>query len=335
MIYSQSLNIQFSGIKRLVFCFIIIFSTSLWAEDIYPNKPIEIIVSFGAGGSTDALARSMAPYLSEILNVPIHIRNIPGRGSATSIETFLKTNSDGYTILCSAFSPFLLEAILRKDASFTMADLDYLNIQSYGFDIVAVNRTSNLLTLSDFLLALKNPTKKFKISVVENSNGYLLLKLMFERMNIPMTNVEIYKYNSDGDAREAIVNGDMDAIFVSSKRSELIREYIIPLAINAQERQLEWDIPTVNEALMPLGFQVPYVPDYMRGFAVQKSLREHYPERYEKLHDAFLLLMAKKSVQRDLKENKVGGTWTGSENSTQMLNEAYTILKQYDYLLEN
>ncbi len=323
-------------IKSVVYFFMIVVALSacLPAEEVYPNKPIEMIVGFGAGGSTDTLARSMAPYLSKILNVPIHVRNISGRGSATAIETFLKTKSDGYTILCSAFSPFFLEAILRKDTRFTITDLEYLNIQSYGFDVVAVKGESTISTLSELLLALKKPTKKFKISVVENSNGYLLLMLMFESMNIPTTNVEIHRYNSDYDARNAIVKGDMDAIVVSSKGAELIRKSITPLAINAQERQLEWDIPTVNEALMPLGFQVPHIPDYMRGFAVQKSLKDSYPERYEKLHDAFMLLMAKKSVQRDLKKNKVGGTWTGSENSTQMLNDAFAIFKRYNYLLD-
>jgi len=335
MLYSQKLVTRFLGLKSVVYCFmLIVFSTFLPAEEVYPNKPIEMIVGFGAGGSTDTLARSMAPYLSKLLNVPIHVRNIPGRGSATAIETFLKTKNDGYTILCSAFSPFFLEAILREGTHFTISDLDYLNIQSYGFDIVAVKGESTITTLSELLLALKKPTKTFKIAVVENSNGYFLLKLLMEAMNIPITNVEIHRYNSDYDARETIVNGEMDAIFVSSKGGELIRQSITPLAINAQERQLEWDIPTVNEALIPLGFQVPHIPDYMRGFAVQKSLKDLYPERYEKLHNAFMLLMAKKSVQRDLKKNKVGGTWTGPENSTQMLNDAFVIFKKYNYLLE-
>ena len=335
MLYSQKLGLRFFGMKSVIcFFMLIVLATFLPAEEVYPNRPIEMIVGFGAGGSTDTLARSMAPYLSKILNVPIHVRNVPGRGSATAIETFLKTKNDGYTILCSAFSPFFLEAILREGNHFTISDLDYLNIQSYGFDVVAVNGKSTIATLSEFLLALKKPTKTFKIAVVENSNGYFLLRLMLEAMNIPINTIELHRYNSDYAARQAIVNGEMDVIFVSSKGAELIRESITPLAINAQERQLEWDIPTVNEALTPLGFQVPHIPDYMRGFAVQQSLKDTYPQRYEKLHDAFMLLMAKKSVQRDLKKNKVGGTWTGPENSKQMLNDAFVIFKRYNYLLE-
>ncbi|MDD2383420.1 MAG: tripartite tricarboxylate transporter substrate-binding protein [Sulfurospirillaceae bacterium] len=335
MLYSQKLSRHFFGLTSVVSCLLlIVLSTFLRAEESYPNKPIEMIVGFGAGGSTDTLARSMAPYLSKILNVPIHVRNIPGRGSAAAIEAFLQTTNDGYTILCSAFSPFFLEAILREGNHFTISDLDYLNIQSYGFDVVAVNGESPIATLSELLLALKESTKTLKIAVVENSNGYFLLRLMMEAMNIPISTIELHRFDSDYAARQAIVNGEMDVIFVSSKGAELIRGFITPLAINAQERQLEWDIPTVNEALTPLGFQIPHVPDYMRGFAVQQSLKDLYPERYDKLHDAFMLLMAKKSVQRDLKANKVGGTWTGPENSTQMLNDAFVIFQKYNYLLE-
>lgn len=320
--------------KLLSIFFVTVLFSILQAEEIYPNKPIEIIVGFGKGGSTDSLARSMAPYLSEVLNVPIHIRNIPGRGSATAIETFLKAKNDGYTILCSAFSPFLPVAILRKDTSLTMDELDYLNIQSYGNDIIAVNEKSHISSLGELLAEFIVPEKKVKVAVVENSSGFLLLRLILKDINVPIDTIEIYKFNSDYNARNALIKGDADVIFVSSKGSELIRDHITPLAINASERQLEWDIPTVNEVLIPLGFQVPYVTDYMRGFAVHKSLREEYPERYKKLHDAFLLLMAKKSVQRELKKNKVGGTWTGSENSTQLIYEAFENIKKYHYLLD-
>jgi len=317
-----------------IFLITINFIPTLNAQD-FPNKPIEMIVGFGKGGSTDTLARIMAPFLADVLHVPIKINNISGRGSATAIETFLKKKSDGYTILCSAFSPYLPAAILRKDTSFSMKDLDFLNIQSYGFDLVAVNAKSNIKTLVQFLRFIKKKTKKLNIAVVENSSGYLLLRMMFEKMNIPISNVNIYRYNSGGNARKAISKGTMDAIVISSKRTEFIRKSIIPLAIYAQERQLEWDVPTVNEALIPLGIQVPYVPVYMRGFAVHPSLKKNYPNRYKKLYDAFVLLMAKKSVQRYLKKNKVGGAWTGSQKSTQSLHKAYAIFDKYSYLLDH
>jgi tripartite-type tricarboxylate transporter receptor subunit TctC len=327
---------RFPSVKTVFLSLLIIifFSLHVKAAQDFPNKPIEMIVGFGKGGSTDTLARVMAPFLADVLHVPIKIHNIPGRGSATAIEAFLKKKSDGYTILCSAFSPYLPAAILRKDTSFSMKDLDFLNIQSYGFDIVAVNAKSDIKSLSQFLRFIKEKTEKLNIAVVENSSGYLLLRMMFEKMNIPINNVNIYRYNSGGEARKAIANGTMDAIVISSKRTEFIRKFITPLAIYAKERQLEWDVPTVNEALIPLRIQVPYVPVYMRGFAVHPSLKKNYPKRYQKLYDAFVLLMAKKSVQRYLKKNKVGGAWTGSQKSTQSLHDSYAIFHKYSYLLD-
>lgn len=326
---------HFTWIKKIIHIFFgLIFFSTLYAQETYPNKPINIIVGFEKGGSTDSLARAMAPYLSEILNVPIHIHNIQGLGSVVAVEAFLKANDDGYTILCSAFSPFLPIATLRKHTDFDIDDLSYLNIQSYGNDMIAVSAKSSISSLSELLETLRSTDKKLKIAVVENSSGFLLLRLILKEMNVPVTSLVIHEFNSDYNARDALLKGDADAIFVSSGGCELIRDKITPLAINASERQLEWDVPTVNEALIPLGFKVPSRTDYMRGFAVHKSLKEKYPERYEKLHDAFLLLMAKKSVQRELKKNKVGGTWTGSENSTQLIHNAFENLRQYHYLLE-
>ncbi|WP_024954740.1 tripartite tricarboxylate transporter substrate-binding protein [Sulfurospirillum arcachonense] len=321
---------------KYYFCILVIllFYTPLHASNDSISSPIEIIVGFGPGGSTDTLARSMAPYLSEALDIQVNVRNIPGRGSALAIETFLDVPLEKNTILCSAFSPFIPAAIIQKNVEFTMKDLDFLNIQWYGYDLIAVYGKLKIKSLVDLLLSIKNSTKKFKVAVVENSNGYLLLRFLLKEMNISMDKIDLHKYNSGGDARKAISNGDVDVIMISSKRSEFIRQYITPLAIYSNNRQAEWDIPTVNEALSSLGIKIPLVPGYMRGFALNAAYKKKYPERYKIIEDAFKLIMAKKSVQRALKKNKVGGTWTGPEKSTKILNETNKIFKKYQYLIK-
>jgi len=64
----------------------------------YPNGPISLIVSFGAGGGTDLGARILAPFVEKELGVPVNIVNKPGGGGWVGWAELVSTKPDGYTI---------------------------------------------------------------------------------------------------------------------------------------------------------------------------------------------------------------------------------------------
>jgi tripartite-type tricarboxylate transporter receptor subunit TctC len=82
-----------------VFCTLasILFSTSLLAQG-YPSKPIRYIVPFPPGGSSDLIARAIAPKMSERLGQPIVVENRPGAGGMLGVDVVAKAEPDGYTI---------------------------------------------------------------------------------------------------------------------------------------------------------------------------------------------------------------------------------------------
>jgi tripartite-type tricarboxylate transporter receptor subunit TctC len=64
----------------------------------YPAKPIRFIVSFPPGGSSDLIARSIAPLMAEKLGQPVLVENRPGAGGNIGVDIVAKAAADGYTI---------------------------------------------------------------------------------------------------------------------------------------------------------------------------------------------------------------------------------------------
>ena len=68
------------------------------AQQDWPNKPIRVLVGFGAGGGTDIVARIVAQPLSELLGQPVVIDNKPGAGGTIAADIVAKAPKDGYTL---------------------------------------------------------------------------------------------------------------------------------------------------------------------------------------------------------------------------------------------
>jgi tripartite-type tricarboxylate transporter receptor subunit TctC len=80
----------------------------------WPEKPIRLIVNFGAGGAPDVVARLYAPRLSEALGQPVVVENRAGAGGNIGVEALARAAPDGYTLLSSASSSFVIGPHLYK-----------------------------------------------------------------------------------------------------------------------------------------------------------------------------------------------------------------------------
>jgi tripartite-type tricarboxylate transporter receptor subunit TctC len=140
-------------------------------------------------------------------------------------------------------------------------------------------------------------------------------------------------FNSGGKARSAVAGGQVDFIIISAQGSEGIREFLRPVAVVRDSESERWDAPTVNDALKPLGTEVPVLTGSMRGFAVTNEFKNKYPERYKKLAQAFESALARKDVQKFLKSSEIGGAWVGPNRSTELMVQNYETFKKYKHLL--
>lgn len=115
------------------------------AQD-YPAKPITIKVAFPAGGPADASIRAANVVLQRNLGQPLVSENVPGATGSISAMAVLKANADGYTLLGTTGSDFVI-------APFTVASAKY---QPESFTLVGVTGSSDFVLVSSPAYSFKN-----------------------------------------------------------------------------------------------------------------------------------------------------------------------------------
>ena len=134
-------------------------ASSSHAQD-WPNRPIRIVVGFGAGGGTDIAARIIAEHLSKSLGQPVVVENRVGAGGTTAAEQVARSAKDGYTALMMSNAHVISPAMYKS--------LRYNSVND--FQMVSMVGTAGLMlvTTSDFPVqdvkgliahAKKNPGK--------------------------------------------------------------------------------------------------------------------------------------------------------------------------------
>lgn len=78
------------------------------AQGAYPSKPIRLVVPFAAGSAPDALARLLAPALTDSMSASVVVENVPGAGGTIGVDRVVKSAPDGYTLLLSGDAALVL-----------------------------------------------------------------------------------------------------------------------------------------------------------------------------------------------------------------------------------
>jgi tripartite-type tricarboxylate transporter receptor subunit TctC len=91
--------------RRLVACAMLLALASvLFAQANFPNKPIEVVVGFAAGGGTHLAAELLTPEATKFLGQPIRVTTKPGAGGAIGATAVATARADGYTLLYATMS---------------------------------------------------------------------------------------------------------------------------------------------------------------------------------------------------------------------------------------
>ncbi len=115
-----------------VFFSLVLMGPHAFAEE-YPSHPIQILVGYPAGGTTDIQARFLAKSMEKVLGQPVIVSNQPGVGGTIAAIALKKAKADGYTIAYHSgqiffFQPFYMEYVQKESPPYRPDDFDYLAV---------------------------------------------------------------------------------------------------------------------------------------------------------------------------------------------------------------
>ncbi|PKN67912.1 MAG: hypothetical protein CVU57_01475 [Deltaproteobacteria bacterium HGW-Deltaproteobacteria-15] len=110
------------AILGFILSFVLFSPTVNLAQEVYPNKPIQIVVPFSAGGSLDLSTRLLADKLKDVLGQPVLTINKPGGGQALGAGFVATSKPDGYTIYASSGATFGFQHALNPSVTHKLKD---------------------------------------------------------------------------------------------------------------------------------------------------------------------------------------------------------------------
>ncbi|HUG61231.1 MAG TPA: tripartite tricarboxylate transporter substrate binding protein [Methylomirabilota bacterium] len=190
------------------------------AQDWNPDRPINIIVPWSAGGSTDQVTRVAAPLLEEALGQPVVVVNQPGASGATGTQAALAAPRDGYTWTANAVANNATYAITGLVPDTSIADYRiYLHVAN--IPVISVNPDSPWQDMGEFLEAMKGADKPTVATAGVNSSGGMALAALQEEGG---GEGRMIAYDGGGPAAIATAGGEAQATTqLASEQAELIK----------------------------------------------------------------------------------------------------------------
>ncbi len=230
------------------------------AQTPWPNKPVRIVVPFTTGGTTDILARAMAPELTKAFGQPFVVENRAGAGGNIGADLVAKSPADGYTILMGTVGTHgINKALYPKMPYDSQKDFAPITLVAGVPNVMVMNvekaKALNINSVPDFIKYAKaNPGK---LSMASSGNGtsiHLAGELFKSRTGIFMTHIP---YRGSGPALLDLMGGSVDVMFdnLPSALPQIKAGKLKAFAVTSAQRSAATpDLPSIDEAANLKGF---------------------------------------------------------------------------------
>jgi tripartite-type tricarboxylate transporter receptor subunit TctC len=237
----------------LALCLSLCFSLSPTAQaqtNKWPDKPINMIVGFPAGGPTDLAARTLAPALQAALGQNIIVENKPGATGTIAGALVKRAAPDGYTLFVSSIGTFVVAPHLIKSVTYDpIADFDYISLPFQAPNVLVTGSARPERTTAEVLAALKNnPGKLTFASSGVGASDHLSAELLWQQTNTTGVHVP---YKGGAPALQDTLGGQVDFFMtnINAVLPQIRAGKLHPIAITSDKRSPALpDVPTFGEA---------------------------------------------------------------------------------------
>ncbi len=177
------------------------------AQQAWPSRPLKIVVPFAPGGTSDFIARLIAPSLGEALGQQVIVENKPG-GAGNLGAGLVATATDNHTVMLSDISSLAISPLITNDLPFKLADLQGVTMLGYSPHLLAVHPGVNASSLAE-LVALSK-TKPINVaSAGSGSPNHLGVVEMANKLGLRWTHIP---YKGGAQALTDTIAGTADVI---------------------------------------------------------------------------------------------------------------------------
>jgi tripartite-type tricarboxylate transporter receptor subunit TctC len=280
----------------------------------YPTKPINLLVGYPAGGSTDLSMRALASEASKILKQPIVVSNVVGAAGTLVLGRVKGEKPDGYTIFNAPTANFCRIPHLQAVPYDPLKDFNFImQYALYQYGLV-VRADSPWKTFEEFIdYAKKNPKKVTYATSGLGTGQHIAMEYMAQKEKIEWNHVP---FPGGLQAVTALLGGHVQAVSQTTEWKEHVTAGTLRLLVVWTDQRLKAfpDVPTLREKGYP--FSVHSALSLMGPAGMPKPV-------VEKLQNAFAKAMESKAFLDVLDKFDMPPAYLGSDALTKLVNTDY------------
>jgi len=219
---------------------------------VWPAKPVKIIVPFAAGGPADVYARFLSQRLQDALGQNFVVDNRPGAGSVIGTDAVAKSAPDGYTLLLMSNTHTVNETLIPNKPFQLLRDFVAVAPINYSDLVLVANPAVPATTLGALISQAKARPGQFNYASSGPGTPYHMAGELFKSMaGVYLVHIP---YRGSTGARTDVIGGQVDVMFdaVTTMAEQVRAGKVKALATTGKQRsEVLPDVPTMSEAGVP------------------------------------------------------------------------------------
>lgn len=246
------------------------------AQAAFPEKPLNVVIAYAPGGTSDISVRMLAKKLETIMGQPVIVTNKGGGAGVPGFEYVLKSRPDGYTISAPATPAFTASIFLKKKA-YDLNDMCFAGAYMINDRILLTKTDKPYKTWEEFKAYIKENPGKVSIGSGASQDAMEVLRSVAIKEGL---DVNFVMYKSGGEASADLIGGHIDAceLGVGTAGYQAARKGELNILLNLGKGDVP-DFPNVRKLHADLGH--PFFSSVPYAFILPKGTPEEIRATWE------------------------------------------------------
>jgi len=222
----------------------------------YPERPVTMVIPYGAGGATDISARTIADPLGKAVPKPLLMVNRTGAGGATGTVSVRNADADGYTMLFARVGSHSVNPAMKATLPYKIEEFTFVGVYEINPVVCAVSTKSDIMSMDDLIKKIKAEPGKVRFSSAGVGSLLHIAGIMaidafgVEKATEAVTHIPL---KGGGAAATAVLSGTADYICTNSSALAgfVANKQLRPLLVTTAEPVPGFDAPTSTDLKKP------------------------------------------------------------------------------------